>query len=56
LLLALASIVILGFRSRRDFNQDFIFLIDMNAFEKWGLLFDEGKSRSFCGGAAFLAS
>jgi hypothetical protein len=35
------------------FEQDF-FLLHM--FEKWGLLFDEGRDMSFSEGAAFLAS
>jgi hypothetical protein len=50
LLLALASTAILGFRSRRDFS-----LLDMYMFEKWGLLFDEGRGRSYSGGAMFVA-
>jgi ribosomal protein L36 len=28
---------------------------DMHVFEKWGLLFDEGRGRSFCGFATFIA-
>jgi hypothetical protein len=27
----------------------------MYVFEKWGLLFDEGRGRYFCGGATFVA-
>jgi hypothetical protein len=37
------------------FNQDFISLLDMYVFEKWDLLFDEGRGRSLSGGATFVA-
>jgi hypothetical protein len=47
LLLALASTVILGFRSRRDILSRFLFLLDMYLFEKWGLLFDKGRRSVF---------
>jgi hypothetical protein len=30
------------------FDQDFFSLLDMYVFGKWGLLFDEGRGRSFC--------
>jgi hypothetical protein len=36
-------------------DQDFCSLLDMYVFEKWGLPFDEGRGRSFSGGAAFVA-
>jgi hypothetical protein len=36
------------------FDKDCFSLLDMYVFEKWGLLFDEGRGRSFCGGATFV--
>jgi hypothetical protein len=48
LLLDLASIDILGFRSLREIDQDF-FLLDMYVLGEWGLLFDEVRGRSFEG-------
>jgi hypothetical protein len=55
LLLVLASTVFLGFRSRRDLAKILFFLLDMYVFQKWGLLFDEGRGRSFSGGATFVS-
>jgi hypothetical protein len=40
LLVVLVGRVIFGFRSRRDFDQDFFSFLDINVFEKWGLFFE----------------
>jgi hypothetical protein len=39
----------------KTFDHDFSSVLDMYVFEKWRLLFDEGRGRSFSGGATFVA-
>jgi hypothetical protein len=41
--------------SSRLFTEIVFSLLDMYVFEKWGLLFDQGRGRCFNGGATFVA-